>query len=86
MRVNFIGLVFLSMIDLDQSWLESLYRKFELVSVEEADVINNLEASVTVTTMWLRASFYVLVTAIPLLNSFRDYAGYMLLMTTGKDT
>lgn len=73
------------MIDLDQSWPGSLYRKFELVSVEEAHVIKNPEASVTVTTMWLGASSYVLATAIPLPNSFRDYAGYMLLMTGGKD-
>lgn len=69
----------------DVSWKGSLHEQFDLVCVDEAHVIKNPEASVTITLVWLGASFYVLATAIPLPNSVRDCAGYVLLMTGGDD-
>lgn len=73
------------MMDFDKSWKGCLYQKFDLVSIDEAHVVKNLEASVTTTVMWLGASLYVLATAIPLPNAVRDCPGYVLLMTGGKD-
>lgn len=74
-----------SMMDLDKSWQGCLHGMFDLVTIDEAHVVKNPEASVTITTMWLGASFYVLATAIPLPNAVRDCAGYVWLMTGGKD-
>ena len=61
---------------LQPEWKFGLDGCFEVIVINEAQLLQSLSAQTSIALQWLRAKMHVLVSATPMPNGITDWAGY----------
>jgi len=64
----------------DPNWPGLLRNCFEIVCIDEAYTIKNMDTTGHTTIAWLNAEYYLLITASVLGNRLSDYIGFARLI------
>lgn len=64
----------------DPEWPHAIEGLFNRVVLDEAHLVRNEDAFISITIRWLKANFHVCLTATPLFNSYMDFKGLSSLL------
>jgi SNF2 family DNA or RNA helicase len=67
----------------DPTWPSNLSGKFQDVILDEAHLLRNPDSSQSIAVRWLKATFYLCMSATILFNSINDFKGYIDLIIPG---